>query len=34
MKDASARKLGIALIPFERIGLRRDAERTLLEKQQ
>ena len=31
MKDASARKLGIVPIPFERIGLRRDAERRSLE---
>ena len=31
MKDASARKLGIVPIPFERIGLLRDAERRSLE---
>lgn len=31
LKDASARKLGIVPIPFERIGLRRDAERNSLQ---
>ena len=34
MKEASARKLGISPIPFERIGLRRDAERKSLERLQ
>jgi hypothetical protein len=34
MKDASARTLGIVPIPFERIGLRRDAERKSLENLQ
>ena len=31
MKETPARKLGIVPIPFERIGLRRDAERKPLE---